>query len=100
MLSWSTCLSDHEDQLIYSTDFTQLSNKMTISCLLVEQLTKRFTPVPIQPIPSHDRQHKPNETVDKYAEALNKLFVRHILIWLEEARKRRSWINCFYHISL
>ena len=68
---------------------------MTIRCLLVEQLTKRFTSVQIQPIQSHDKQHKPNETVDKYAEALNKLFVRHILVWLEEARRWRSWVNCF-----
>ena len=37
--------------------------------LLVEQLTKRFTPVQIQPIQSqlfHDRQQKPKETVDEY----------------------------------
>ena len=47
--------------------------------LLVEQLTKRFTPVQIQPIQSqlfHDRQQKPKETVDEYAEALKKLFVK------------------------
>ena len=47
--------------------------------LLVEQLTKRFTPVQIQPIQSqlfHDRQQKPKETVDEYAEALRKLFVK------------------------
>ena len=47
--------------------------------LLVEQLTKRFTPIQIQPIQSqlfHDRQQKPKETVDEYAEALKKLFVK------------------------
>ena len=47
--------------------------------LLVEQLTKRFTPVQIQPIQSqlfHERQQKPKETVDEYAEALKKLFVK------------------------
>ena len=47
--------------------------------LLVEQLTKRFTPIQIQPIQSqlfHNRQQKPKETVDEYAEALKKLFVK------------------------
>ena len=47
--------------------------------LLVEQLTKRFTPVRIQPIQSqlfHDRQQKPKATVHEYAEALKKLFVK------------------------
>ena len=47
--------------------------------LLVEQLIKRFTPIQIQPIQSqlfHDRQQKPKETVDEYAEALKKLFVK------------------------
>ena len=37
--------------------------------LLVEQLTKRFTHVQIQPIQSqlfHDRQQQPKETVDEY----------------------------------
>ena len=46
---------------------------------LVEQLTKRFTPVHIQPIQSqlfHDRQQKPNETVDEYAKVLKKLFMK------------------------
>ena len=47
--------------------------------LLVKQLTKRFTPVQIQPIWSqmfHDRQQKPKETVDEYAEALKKLYAK------------------------
>ena len=47
--------------------------------LLVEQLTKRFNPIQIQPIQSqlvHDRQQNPKETVDEYAEVLKKLFVK------------------------
>ena len=44
-----SCVPDYEDQLIHSTDLAQLSNEK----MLVEQLTKRFTPVQIQAIQSH-----------------------------------------------
>ena len=47
--------------------------------LLVEQLTKRFTSVQIQPIQSqlfHDRQQKPKEIADEYAMVLKKLFLK------------------------
>ena len=66
--------------------------------LLIEQLTKRFTPVQIQPIQSHmfhDRQQKLKETVDEYADHLRSYSPRHILIWLEGATRQKSWVSQF-----
>lgn len=80
MPNLSICPPDYEVQHICFIDLAQLgSEQWNNHQLLIEQLTKRVIPVQDSTHSEsfvHDRQQKPKETIDEYANAPMKLFAK------------------------